>query len=54
MTLIANKGLMAYILGFDAIDCLNNDSDCAFQCFCEEMVVVNRSKLVVCDEEILI
>ena len=50
--LLGDRGLLAYILGYDAIDSSAVSEE--FGASRNEMVVVNRSKLVVCDEEILI
>lgn len=49
--IILNRGLMARILGFDALDCSGKCGE--FDAIGDEMVVVNRASLVVCDEAVL-
>lgn len=48
---INDYGLIAAILGFDAIDNLN---DIEFDWIGREMAVVNRSKLIICDKDIAV
>ena len=46
--LITNRGFMATILGFDALDCSDNSDE--FSIIGNETVILNRSKLAICED----